>query len=118
MLAAVIGAVQVDAQHVVPLLFGHILELRIPGNAGIVDQDVDPPKGGQSGLCGRGHLSAVRYIAADGDGIAAQLHGGLLRQTQVVVPYGHTRGLFPEKAGRYCGPNPLARAGNNGKFPL
>ncbi len=37
-------AVQVGRDHLVPLLAGHAVEHAVPGDAGIVDQDLDRPQ--------------------------------------------------------------------------
>ena len=40
-LGAVVDAFQVDVDHVVELVFGHVLQLRVHDDAGVVDQAVD-----------------------------------------------------------------------------
>ena len=41
-LRAVVDALQVDVDDVVELVLGHLLELRVLDDAGVVDQRVDP----------------------------------------------------------------------------
>ena len=69
---------QVQVQDLVPAALGELIEVRTPGGAGVVDQDVEPvlqrqetPDEGLDPVVGR-------EVLGQGDAVGAQLCGGFV----------------------------------------
>jgi hypothetical protein len=68
----------VDSQHGVPLLVGHLVNNTIPGEAGVVDNDVNLAVAKLCGLLDKiGKVCVVKDVAGDSDGLAAVVSDGL-----------------------------------------
>src|SRR5471030_2669063 len=86
-LAADERPVEIDAQHLAPFVeVGFPYRLVDPGDAGIVDENIDlaeRPKRGVTRLLDRGK---VRHIDPERGDAGADGLGGLLRERQVMIP--------------------------------
>ena len=107
-------AVEVDVQHQIPLIVGHLVEHGIPGDAGVVDQNVHPAEGGDSGVHGGLDLLVLGHVALADQNVAADLGSGLLSQSLVVVEDGHAGGTLLDVALDNGGADALAAAGDDG----
>src|SRR3984893_17968795 len=86
-LAADEGSVEIDAQYLAPFLeVGFPYRLVDAGDAGIVDEYVDPAERGQRGVARFFNRGEIRHVDLErGDGRADFL-GGLLGQRLVMIP--------------------------------
>ncbi|MCY1424535.1 hypothetical protein D9M71_402850 [compost metagenome] len=111
---------QVAVDDGVPLLFGHLLDHVIPGETGVVDDDVDAAEGVQGGLhatvaeVGGGHVTdAGDCIAAEG----ADFRDHFIGRSLVEV-VDHDLGAFFGKFQRDGAADAAAGTGNDGDFAL
>src|SRR5580693_6418895 len=113
-LAADEGAVEIDAQHLAPLLeIGLPYRLVDAGDTGIVDEDIDLAERLQRVVAGLFHRGQVGHVDLErGDG-GADLFRRLLGQRLVMVP-DRDLGAGGHKALRDRAPKPLRAAGYDG----
>src|ERR1700690_2416165 len=117
-LAADEGAVEVDAQHLAPLL-----EVGLPdrlvdaGDAGIVDENVYLAEGFQRFLTRFLNGGEVGYVNLDGGDARADFLGGLLGQWLIVIP-DRDLGAGSDKALGDRAAKTLGTAGNAGAAPV
>src|SRR3984957_8723686 len=113
-LAADEGAVEVDAQHLAPLLeVGLPDRLVDPGDAGIVDENLDLAEGFQGFFARFLNGGEVGYVNLDGGDARADFLGRLLGQWLVVIP-DRDLGAGGDKALGERAPETLRSAGNDG----
>lgn len=73
MFAAVVEAVEVDVNDLIPLIAGHFVEQRVSDDSGVVDQNVNTAKSGQRFFYGYFNLIIFGNIAFADQNVAAQL---------------------------------------------
>ena len=66
------GALEVDVQHRIPVGLAHAHQQAVPGDAGVVDQDVHLAGGGEDLLRGGCHAGGVGDVGPERPGPAAQ----------------------------------------------
>lgn len=71
--AAVVEAVEVDVNDLIPLIAGHFVEQRVSDDSGVVDQNVNTAKSGQRFFYGYFNLIIFGNIAFADQNVAAQL---------------------------------------------
>ncbi|MOA03019.1 hypothetical protein D3C78_1225010 [compost metagenome] len=104
----------------IPLLFGNLLDHVVPGEAGVVDDDVDAAEGIQSSLHATVTEVGGGHVAQAGDGIAAEstdFRDHFIGRSLIEV-VDHDLGAFFGEFQRDGAADAAAGTGNDGDFAL
>src|SRR5258706_715564 len=106
---------EVNVDHRVPLLVGHVLYDRVPGIARVVDDDIDAAERLGAGLYQPIRKLNVRDAARSYDSLAAlrvDLISGSLCDLRIYIVDNHGSAVLGEELS-YAAANPATRSGND-----
>jgi len=110
---------QIDGDEVVPISFRDRVNRLRPGDAGVVDQDLDRAKAVLDGADKSRHLLGYRHVGLHDDGAATEGFDFALNVSRVGVALVEVDGDVDTLAGerdRGRAADPPARAGHQGDF--